>query len=75
MVAMDWHSIAVEGVDAVHHIFYESVPTGAGLYHQNDHQTDLQPDQLAGCLGLRNVDAHVVGIAHLAESHASLKKR
>ena len=29
----------------------------------------------AGCLGLWNVDAHVVGIAHLVESHDCLKKR
>ena len=76
-VAMDWHSTAVEEVDAVHHISDESVPADAGLYHQNDYQSDLQPTQLAGCLRLRNVDAHVVGMVHLAEteSHACLKKR
>ena len=76
-VAMDWHSTGVEEVDTVHHISDESVPTGAGLYHQNDRQSDLQLAQLAGCLQLLNLDARVVEIVHLAEteSHACLKKR
>ena len=43
-VAMDWHSTAVEEVDAVHHICDVSKPTGAGLHHQNDYQTDQKPD-------------------------------
>ena len=43
-VAMDWDSTAVEEEDAVHHICDASKPTGAGLHHQNGHQTDLKPD-------------------------------
>ena len=74
-VAMDWDSTAVEEVDAVRHICGTSKPTGAGLHHQNGHQTDLKPDQLAGCLRPQNGGAHVVGIVHLAQTHACLKKR